>query len=66
MEPKQSPAAKKQKKGFNPLEIGSTLQIKNMDLGPEGVSEAWCFNPLEIGSTLQIGDRIETPARTVK
>ena len=38
---------------FNPLEIGSTLQIDYGDLAYE-MQAAIGFNPLEIGSTLQI------------
>ena len=40
---------------FNPLEIGSTFQMR---LGRFGrVGESQCFNPLEIGSTFQIKPR---------
>ena len=38
--------------GFNPLEIGSTLQINKNGSGNNEPDHG--FNPLEIGSTLQI------------
>ena len=42
----------RQEEGFNPLEIGSTLQMRSAS--PSSSSRRLSFNPLEIGSTLQI------------